>query len=103
MQANIKANNFELTPAIRSYAEKKLNMLDKYLGSVVPISCDMEVEKTTRHHWKGDVFRAEINLQLPGELLRIEKIEPNLYKAIEKTKDHLAQMIVKYKEKRQLR
>ena len=36
-------------------------------------------------------------------LLQIAKIEPNLYKAIEKTKDHLAQMIVKYKEKRQLR
>ncbi len=101
MQANIKANNFELTPAIKSYVEKKLNMLDKYLGSIVPISCDVEVERTTRHHWKGDVFRAEINLELPGELLRIEKVEPNLYKAIEKAKDSLAPMIVKYKEKKQ--
>ncbi|HPD08058.1 MAG TPA: ribosome-associated translation inhibitor RaiA [Patescibacteria group bacterium] len=101
MQANIKANNFELTPAIKSYVEKKLNMLDKYLGSIVPISCDVEVERTTRHHWKGDVFRAEINLELPGELLRIEKVEPNLYKAIEKAKDRLAPMIVKYKEKKQ--
>lgn len=101
MQANIKASNFQLTPAITEYIEKKLVMLDKYLGDLQPIACDFQVEMMTRHHQKGDIFRAEINLELPGELLRIEKTEPDLYKAIEKVKDHLAQMIVKYKQKRQ--
>lgn len=101
MQANIKASNFQLTPAITEYIEKKLVMLKKYLGDLQPIACDFQVEIITRHHQKGDIFRAEINLELPGELLRIEKTEPDLYKAIEKVKDHLAQMIIKYKQKRQ--
>lgn len=101
MQANIKASNFQLTPAITEYIEKKLVMLEKYLGDLQPIACDFQVEIITRHHQKGDIFRAEINLELPGELLRIEKTEPDLYKAIEKVKDHLAQMIIKYKQKRQ--
>ncbi len=101
MQANIKASNFQLTPAITEYIEKKLVMLEKYLGDLQPIACDFQVEMITRHHQKGDIFRAEINLELPGELLRIEKTEPDLYKAIEKVKDHLAQMIIKYKQKRQ--
>lgn len=101
MQANIKSTNFELTQALTEYIEKKLGMLDKYLGEVKPIACDVEVELMTRHHVKGDIFRAEINLEVPGELLRIEKSEPDMYKAIEKVKDHLAQMIVKYKEKKQ--
>jgi putative sigma-54 modulation protein len=100
MQANIKAQSFELTAALTEYIEKKINMLDKYLGDIQPIACDVQVELMTRHHAKGDIFRAEINLELPGELLRIEKTEPDLYKAIEKVKDHLAQMIVKYKEKK---
>lgn len=103
MQANIKASNFQLTPAITEYIEKKLVMLEKYLGDLQPIACDFQVEMITRHHQKGDIFRAEINLELPGELLRIEKTEPDLYKAIEKVKDHLAQMIIKYKQKRQER
>jgi len=101
MQANIKASNFQLTPAITEYIEKKLVMLEKYLRDLQPIACDFQVEMITRHHQKGDIFRAEINLELPGELLRIEKTEPDLYKAIEKVKDHLAQMIIKYKQKRQ--
>ncbi|HNW19922.1 MAG TPA: ribosome-associated translation inhibitor RaiA [bacterium] len=100
MQANIKAHGFELTLAITNYIKKKINMLDKYLGDIQPIACDVQVELMSRRRTKGDIFRAEINLQLPGELLRIEKTEPDLYKAIEKVKDHLAQMIIKYKEKK---
>lgn len=101
MKINIKANNFELTAALTEYIDKKMMMLDKYLGDIKAIVCDVEVEVMSRHHAKGDIFRAEINLELPGELLRVEKNEEDLYKAVEKVKDHMAQMIVKYKEKRQ--
>ncbi|HNW55748.1 MAG TPA: ribosome-associated translation inhibitor RaiA [bacterium] len=101
MKTNIKANNFELTAALTDYVDKKMSMLDKYLGDIQVTACDVEVELMSRHHSKGDIFRAEINLELPGELLRVEKTEEDLYKAIEKVKDHMAQMIVKYKEKRQ--
>jgi putative sigma-54 modulation protein len=100
MQVNIKADNFELTPALTDYIEKKITMLDKYLEDIQPVVCDFQAELISRHHLKGDIFRAEINLELPGELLRIEKTEPDLYKAIDKVKDHLAQMIIKYKKKK---
>lgn len=100
MQANIKASNFELTPALTDYIEKKLAMLDKYLGDLKPIACDFQVELMSRHHVKGDILRAEMNLEMPHELLRIEKTEPDLYKAIDKVKDHMADMIIKYKQKK---
>ena len=99
MKTNIKATNLELTEAIRNYIQEKMDMLDKYLGGLAVINCDFEVELTTNHKNKGKIFRAEVNLDIPGKLLRIEKTEKDLYKAIDKVKDHLAQMIVKHKEK----
>jgi ribosomal subunit interface protein len=54
----------------------------------------------SNHHQKGDIYRAEVNLQLNGELLRVDRTENDLYKAIDKVKDHLAMMIKRYRDKR---
>lgn len=99
MQINIKGKNLDLTPAIKNYAQEKMDMLEKYLGNVSVINCDFEVEMST-HHRKGNIFRAEVNLSVPQELLRVEKEEDDLYKAIDKVKDHMIRSIEKYKQKR---
>ena len=98
MKLIIKGTGIKLTPAIKDYVELKIEMLQKYLGDIKPINCDFEIELTTKHHLKGEIFRAEANLMLPKELLRVEKTEKDLYKAIDKVKDHLARSIKKYKE-----
>lgn len=99
MNINIKATKIELTPAIKDYIQEKMDMLEKYLGDIQVINAHFEVELTTHHHQKGDIFRAEANLSIPGSLLRVEKTEGDLYKAIDKVKDHLHMMIKKHKEK----
>lgn len=100
MKIRIKATKMELTEAIRDYCQKKMDMLDKYLGEHIPvINCDVEVEKAVGGQHKGDIFRAEVNLEVPREILRVEKVEKDLYKAVDKVKDHLELMIKKYKEK----
>jgi putative sigma-54 modulation protein len=100
MQPNIKSTNLELTPAIRAYVEEKMAMIEKYLGNLQTVNLDFEVELTTKHHHKGDIFRAEANLAIANDLLRVEKVEPDLYKAIDKVKDHLIDLIKKHKDKR---
>ncbi len=99
MKINIKATKLELSPAIRDYLQLKMNYLEKYLGDVPVINCDVEVEKTLGARRKGEIFRAEVNLEVPRRLLRVEKTEKDLYKAIDKVKDHLELVIKKYKEK----
>lgn len=89
----------ELTEAIKDYVQVKMDSTEKYLGDVQIINCDFEVEKSLPGQHKGEVFRAEVNLQVPHELLRVEKTETDLYKAIDKVKDHLELVIKKYKEK----
>jgi len=103
MKINIKASNMELTQEIRAYIEEKMEYVDKFLSSVSIVRCDFEIELTTNHHNKGKIYRAEANLSVPGDLLRVEKTEKDIYKAIDKVKDHLARVAKKYKEKKEQR
>lgn len=100
MQIQIKATKIELTPQIKEYVQKKMDMVEKYLGDFPLINAYFEVEKTSEHHQKGEIYRAEANLSVPGELLRVEKTEKDIFKAIDKVKDHLEIVIKKYKEKK---
>ena len=101
MQIKIKASKIDLSPNIRDYIQEKMDMLDKYLGSVKATNCDVEIERERTAQHSGKVFRAELNLSVPGELLRVEKTEKDIYKAIDKVKDHMTRSIRRYKEKLQ--
>jgi len=96
---NLKATKLEMTEAIAAYAQEKIDMLDKFLGDIQVLNLDVELEKSVGSQNKGEIFRAEINLEIPGELLRVEKTEDDLYKAIDKVKDHMEEVIISYKEK----
>lgn len=103
MQINLKSTQIKLTQEIKDYVQKKMNMLEKYLGNIQIIHCDVEVGMITHHHHAGKIYRAEVNLTVPNDLLRVEKTEKELFKAIDKVKDHLERSIKQYKEKRKER
>ncbi len=77
-----------------------MNMLEKYLGKIQVINCDVELSRENGTQNSGKIWRAEVNLEVPGQLLRVEKIEKDLEKAIDKVKDHLERVIIRYKERK---
>lgn len=96
----IKATNFALTEAIKSYIEKRLGELDRMLSNLgEPQDAHIEIGKVSNHHKKGDIFRFEINLKVPGMLLRAEYESEDLYKSIDLGKDELERQIRGLKEK----
>lgn len=99
MKTNLKTTNFNLTPAIKTYLENKLVSLDKFLPPDESIFADVELAKTTKHHQKGDVFKTEINLNIPGKLIRAVAEEWDLTVAIDRAKDELQREIKVSKEK----
>ncbi|KKS45467.1 ribosomal subunit interface protein [Candidatus Azambacteria bacterium RIFOXYD1_FULL_42_11] len=99
MKIITKTKNFPLTPSIADYLEEKINSLDKFLPKDESIFADVELAKTTRHHQKGDVFKAEVNLTIPGRLIRSVAEEWDLRVAIDKVKDELQRKIKGNKEK----
>ncbi len=87
LKKRIKATNIELTDAIREYAEKKVDAITKFVKDEIEALAEIEVGKTTNHHHKGDVFRAEVNLTIGDKQFRTVVVEDDLYKAIDKMKD----------------
>ncbi len=100
MNIRIKVTKMELSEDLKKYVELKMNSLKKYLGDISVNNCDVELERSLTTQNKGKLYRAEVNLNLPGEMLRVEKTEKTIIKAIDKVKDHLILMIKKSKEKK---
>jgi putative sigma-54 modulation protein len=97
MTINIVARSMELTPAIKQYAEEKMESLEKYLDSIRHI--DIEVGMASGHHNKGNIFECKANVQIGGEIITVERDADDLYKAIDKVKDHLRETITQWKKK----
>jgi len=99
MEIKIKTINFDLTLSIRTYLQKKLDTLDKFLPNDESIFADVELAKTTKHHKKGDIFKAEVNLTVSGRLIRAVAEKWDLRVAIDAVKDELQREITMHKEK----
>ena len=97
MTINIVARGIELTPAIKQYAEEKMSGLVKYLDSIRHI--DVEVGMASGHHHSGNIFECKTNVQIGGETIMVEREAEDLYKAIDKVKDHLRETISQWKKK----
>ncbi len=97
MTINIVAKSMELTPAIKQYAEEKMLSLEKYMDSIRHI--DIEVGMASGSHHKGDIFECKANVQIGGETIMVEREAEDLYKAIDKVKDHLREEISQWKKK----
>jgi ribosomal subunit interface protein len=91
MSINIKATGIELTPAIREYLENKIMSLGKLVDfSSDNVLVEAGVGRITGHHRTGEVFKAEVNLTVAGQLIRVKAVEADLYAAIDKVKDELS-------------
>lgn len=95
----IVATHIELTDAIRLYVEEKLGSLEKFCERYSPCDVAVEVGKTSEHHNKGKIFRAEFTVTIPGTTLRVECVEEDLYAAIDIAKDDLKRQLIAHKEK----
>lgn len=101
MKINLKATGLDLTPALREYAEQKIGSLEKFVkrwDAEGVVEVWVEVGRITKHHHKGDVFRAEADLRLPGKVLRAEDEDWDIRAALDRLKDKLKREVEKYKE-----
>jgi ribosomal subunit interface protein len=103
MLFNIKATNVKLSEGILTHVENKLAPLGtklKRFGDGVKI--DVEVGLESRHHKKGDVYRAEINISLPPKKrIRAVSKGEDLYSAVIEVKKDADRQLRDHKEKLQ--
>lgn len=103
MRVTVSKRNIEITPALRSYIEEKIvRTAERLIGrlslSDLPI-LDVEVERTTRHHRKGQVYRILVNLTLGKKLIRAEATDDDIRAACDVLEEELKREIQTHKTK----
>ncbi len=108
MRIHITTKNIELGEDIVKYVKDKVGELDKFIsypddgekeGGKSPVEAWVEVGRTTFHHRKGDIYRAEVQLSIGGKSLRAESESEDLKTSITDVKDELQEELKKFKGK----
>lgn len=101
MNIHVKTKNLTITPDIQDYLDKKIESLDKLIDPFdTSVSCQVELGRASSHHKSGDIFRAEINLQMEGKQFRAVSEHETLMAAMDEAKDEILQELKSYKSKR---
>ena len=100
MKVSIKATNLKLTLELRKAIDEKIATLDRFIPTIkTPLEADVEVALETRHHQKGAIYYAEVNIKVLGEVIRAEAREENIFRAISVVREELQGLLKKYKKK----
>ncbi len=96
MKIVIKGKNTELTPSLKEYVYEKVGALEKYFKRVVEVNVELEVD---RKHKSGEIYRAEVMMFVPRDILRAEEKATDMYAAVDLVMPKLKKQIEKYKGK----
>lgn len=99
MNINIKTTNVTLTAPITDYVNKRLKKISKLLEDDTTAQCDMELARTTEHHQKGPIFKAEIHIVALNKNLYATAEREDLYAAIDGVRDEILRELKENKEK----
>jgi putative sigma-54 modulation protein len=97
MQLTIKGRNIEVTDRLRSYVDKKIGRLDRFLPELAEARVELseEASQKTSHRQV-----AQVTVRSNGTLLRAEERSNDIYAAIDAVTDKLHRQIRRYKGKR---
>ncbi|HEV7984606.1 MAG TPA: ribosome-associated translation inhibitor RaiA [Steroidobacteraceae bacterium] len=91
MQLSVTGHHVEITAAMRSYVEKKLDRIVRHFDFVIDTHFVLTVEKL--------LHKAEATLRVRGETIHALASEGDMYAAIDALADKLERRVRKHKEK----
>ena len=91
MHLNVSGHHVEVTQALRSYVESKIEKIERHFDLVSDVNCILTVEKL-RH-------KAEATIKVNGGTIYADNTEEDMYAAIDGLVDKLERRVRKYKEK----
>lgn len=89
MNLNLSGHHLEITPAIRSYVNGKLERVTRHFDQVIDVHVILSVDKLRQ--------KAEVTLHVPGKDIHCQSEEQDLYAAIDLLVDKLDRQVLKYK------
>lgn len=96
MQLQVKGKNLEVTPAIRTYAERKIGKLARQLAGPTRVELELSAEKNPSI---TDSQVAEATVWTKGPVLRARGASPDMRASIDQLVDRLARQVDRYRDK----
>jgi ribosome hibernation promoting factor len=97
MRLQVKGKNLEISDSIRTYAEQKLQKLDKQLSDLVQVELELAVEKNPSIR---DSQVAEATVFTKGHPLRVRAASNDMRASIDELTTKLLREVKEYREKR---
>jgi putative sigma-54 modulation protein len=91
MQLNLSGHHVDVTPALRSYVEKKLGRVLRHSDKVIDVQCTLTVEKLRQ--------QAEATVRLAGTSVHATAVHEDMYASIDLLADKLDEQVRRHKEK----
>jgi putative sigma-54 modulation protein len=92
MNLNVSGHHLEVTPAIRSYVNGKLERIRRHFDHVIDAHVILSVSKLRQ--------KAEVTLRLRGKDIHCACEDADLYAAIDLLIDKLDRQVLRYKDRR---
>ena len=93
----ITVRNMEMTAPIKDYAANKVAKYADLLEKAIHIA--IEITELTPHRGVAQDFTVEINVNLPGTLIRVAEKGDDVYAMLDKVSDQMARKLKRYEEK----
>jgi ribosomal subunit interface protein len=99
MKATIRTKNLSLNENLEDYVDQKITKeVEKLLiHERPPVEAAVELIRVTKHHLKGEIFRAEVRVALHGHEIFSEASGENIEQAIDGVKDELEREIKRHR------
>ena len=95
MQLSLTGHHVEITDALRSYVQEKVERLERHFDHVTNMHVILSVEKLQQ--------KAEARVHLSGADVFADSVHQDMYAAIDALVDKLDRQVIKHKEKLQNR
>ena len=96
MQITIKTKNMEMTERLKTYIERKVNRLDRFLPGLDEARIELAVQPTKS---AGDSQVVQITLRNNGAILRAEERSSDMQTSIDAVLDKMQRQLEHYKGK----
>jgi putative sigma-54 modulation protein len=97
MQLTITGKNLEITNSLRTYVEKKIGRLDRYLSNIQDARVELEVENTRA---AKDSQIAQVTLRTKQGMMRAEEASADMFASIDAVFDKMQRQVDRFKGKR---
>ncbi|RAP33672.1 ribosome-associated translation inhibitor RaiA [Candidatus Marinamargulisbacteria bacterium SCGC AG-439-L15] len=96
MNISIRTHHVEITPAIKSYIEKKLGKLEKFFNHIQEIAVEVDYSEVSDENQRQTTA---VSVWVSGSMFRAKESHRDMYASVDLVFAKLERQLVKYKEK----